>query len=128
MWSFSTYGETVEIEESVFLAGSDGPRRTVQIVIYGHARQQADRALEPAPHAAGADACAPTGRRSRNCRCRPCAPDARDAGIRDAGSRNWIAAPELASSALRAAPAGAMLVDAQRCCHPAAYTFAPLLC
>jgi len=40
LWSFSTYGETVEIEESVFLAGPDGPRRTVQIVIYGHARQQ----------------------------------------------------------------------------------------
>ncbi len=40
LWSFSTYGETVEIEESVYLAGPDGPRRTVQIVIYGHARQQ----------------------------------------------------------------------------------------
>ena len=30
----------MEIEESVFLAGPDGPRRTVQIVIYGHARKQ----------------------------------------------------------------------------------------
>ena len=40
LWSFSTYGEKVEIEESVFLAGPDGPRRTVQIVIYGHVRQQ----------------------------------------------------------------------------------------
>jgi uncharacterized heparinase superfamily protein len=40
LWSFSTYGEAVEIEESVFLAGSNGPRRAVQIVIYGHARQQ----------------------------------------------------------------------------------------
>jgi uncharacterized heparinase superfamily protein len=40
LWTFNTYGETVEIEESVFLAGSDGPRRTVQIVIYGHARKQ----------------------------------------------------------------------------------------
>jgi uncharacterized heparinase superfamily protein len=40
VWSFSTYGDTVQIEESVFLAGSDGPRRTVQIVIYGHARQR----------------------------------------------------------------------------------------
>ena len=35
LWSFSTYGETVQIEESVYLAGTDGPRRTVQIVIYG---------------------------------------------------------------------------------------------
>jgi uncharacterized heparinase superfamily protein len=40
LWTFNTYGETVEIEESVFLAGPDGPRRTVQIVIYGHARKQ----------------------------------------------------------------------------------------
>jgi len=39
VWSFGTYGETVEIEESVYLAGPEGPRRTVQIVIYGHARQ-----------------------------------------------------------------------------------------
>lgn len=38
LWTFNTYGETIEIEESVFLSGSDGPRRTVQIVIYGHAR------------------------------------------------------------------------------------------
>ena len=54
LWSFSTYGETVEIEESVFLAGPDGPRRAVQIVIYGHARQQATvrwslRHTPPAP-------------------------------------------------------------------------------
>jgi uncharacterized heparinase superfamily protein len=39
VWSFGTYGERVEIEESVYLAGPEGPRRTVQIVIYGHARQ-----------------------------------------------------------------------------------------
>ena len=29
----------VEIEESVYLAGTDGPRRTLQIVIYGRARK-----------------------------------------------------------------------------------------
>jgi uncharacterized heparinase superfamily protein len=40
VWSFATYGEMVEIEESVYLAGPDGPRRTVQIVIYGHARRE----------------------------------------------------------------------------------------
>jgi uncharacterized heparinase superfamily protein len=40
LWSFTAHGETVEIEESVFLAGSDGPRRTLQIVIYGHARDK----------------------------------------------------------------------------------------
>ena len=41
VWTFSTYGDAVEIEESVFLAGNDGPRRAVQIVIYGHTRSQA---------------------------------------------------------------------------------------
>jgi uncharacterized heparinase superfamily protein len=40
VWSFSAHGETVEMEESVFLAGLDGPRRTLQIVIYGHARDR----------------------------------------------------------------------------------------
>jgi uncharacterized heparinase superfamily protein len=40
LWTFNTYGEAAEIEESVFLSGPDGPRRTVQIVIYGKARQQ----------------------------------------------------------------------------------------
>ncbi|HEX3708920.1 MAG TPA: heparinase II/III family protein [Pseudolabrys sp.] len=40
LWTFHSYGETVEIEESVYLAGSDGPRRAVQIVIYGHARKE----------------------------------------------------------------------------------------
>jgi hypothetical protein len=29
----------VELEESVFLAGPDGPRRTAQIVIYGRVGQ-----------------------------------------------------------------------------------------
>jgi uncharacterized heparinase superfamily protein len=38
LWTFQSEGHAVDIEESVFLAGSDGPRRTVQIVIYGHAR------------------------------------------------------------------------------------------
>ncbi|HZP76821.1 MAG TPA: heparinase II/III family protein [Pseudolabrys sp.] len=40
VWTFNAYADTVEIEESVFLAGPDGPRRTVQIVIYGRARSQ----------------------------------------------------------------------------------------
>jgi uncharacterized heparinase superfamily protein len=38
VWTFNAYEERVELEESVFLAGPDGPRRTVQIVIHGHAR------------------------------------------------------------------------------------------
>jgi uncharacterized heparinase superfamily protein len=39
VWSFSAYEDRVDIEESVFLAANDGPRRTVQIVIYGRARK-----------------------------------------------------------------------------------------
>jgi uncharacterized heparinase superfamily protein len=39
VWTFASQGEPVHVEESVYLAGSDGPRRAVQIVIYGHARK-----------------------------------------------------------------------------------------
>jgi uncharacterized heparinase superfamily protein len=38
IWGFSAYDDDVEVEESVYLAGSDGPRRTAQIVVYGRAR------------------------------------------------------------------------------------------
>jgi uncharacterized heparinase superfamily protein len=41
LWTFATLADEVELEESVFLAGTDGPRRTVQIVIYGRVAQQA---------------------------------------------------------------------------------------
>jgi uncharacterized heparinase superfamily protein len=33
VWTFEAEDDTVELEESVFLAGNDGPRRTFQIVI-----------------------------------------------------------------------------------------------
>jgi uncharacterized heparinase superfamily protein len=39
LWTFATLADAVELEESVFLAGSEGPRRTVQIVIYGRVSQ-----------------------------------------------------------------------------------------
>ena len=39
VWSFTAYEDRVEVEESVYLAAADGPRRAVQIVVYGHARQ-----------------------------------------------------------------------------------------
>ena len=39
VWTFNAYEDRVELEESVYLSGSDGPRRTVQIVIYGRARK-----------------------------------------------------------------------------------------
>lgn len=38
-WVFSAPGSLVELEESVFLPATDGPRRTEQIVVYGHARE-----------------------------------------------------------------------------------------
>jgi uncharacterized heparinase superfamily protein len=38
-WTFSAYEDRVELEESVYLSGADGPRRTVQIVITGRARK-----------------------------------------------------------------------------------------
>jgi uncharacterized heparinase superfamily protein len=38
LWTFSAYEDQAELEESVYLAGPEGPRRAVQIVIYGRAR------------------------------------------------------------------------------------------
>jgi uncharacterized heparinase superfamily protein len=39
VWTFDSYEDPVTIEESVYLAGSEGPRRTVQLVIHGNARK-----------------------------------------------------------------------------------------
>jgi uncharacterized heparinase superfamily protein len=39
VWTFEARDDKVELEDSVFLAGSDGPRRTSQIVIHQNARQ-----------------------------------------------------------------------------------------
>jgi uncharacterized heparinase superfamily protein len=38
-WTFDAHEDWVDIEESVFLAGPEGPRRTTQIVISGRVRQ-----------------------------------------------------------------------------------------
>jgi uncharacterized heparinase superfamily protein len=38
VWTFSAHEDRVELEDSVYLAGSDGPRRTAQMVIRGNAR------------------------------------------------------------------------------------------
>jgi uncharacterized heparinase superfamily protein len=38
VWTFSAPEHKVELEDSVFLGGSEGPRRTAQIVIHGNAR------------------------------------------------------------------------------------------
>ncbi|MBI5262624.1 MAG: heparinase II/III family protein [Bradyrhizobium sp.] len=39
VWTFEALDDKVDLEDSVFLAGNDGPRRTAQIVIRGNARQ-----------------------------------------------------------------------------------------
>jgi len=37
-WTFSVGEGRVQLEESVYLSGNEGPRRTAQIVIHGEAR------------------------------------------------------------------------------------------
>ena len=37
VWNLDAHDDVVAVEESVYLAGQDGPRRTTQIVIYGQA-------------------------------------------------------------------------------------------
>ncbi len=39
VWTFTAHEDRAEVEESVYLSGPDGPRRTVQIVVYGRARK-----------------------------------------------------------------------------------------
>jgi uncharacterized heparinase superfamily protein len=38
-WTFTTPDENIELEESVYLGGKEGPRRTAQIVIYASTRK-----------------------------------------------------------------------------------------
>jgi uncharacterized heparinase superfamily protein len=38
VWHLMAHDDIITVEESVYLAGQDGPRRTTQIVIYGQAR------------------------------------------------------------------------------------------
>jgi uncharacterized heparinase superfamily protein len=51
VWIFNAYDDRVDIEESVYLAGPDGPRRTAQLVIYGRARKVMRVQWTFAPHA-----------------------------------------------------------------------------
>jgi uncharacterized heparinase superfamily protein len=39
VWTFEALDDRVEVEDSVFLAGNDGPRRTAQIVIRQDSQQ-----------------------------------------------------------------------------------------
>jgi uncharacterized heparinase superfamily protein len=67
VWTFSAHEDRVELEDSVYLAGSEGPRRTTQIVIHGRAgsasRVQWSLAHANAPAAPGTDAA--SARRAR---------------------------------------------------------------
>ena len=38
VWNLNTHEDVVVVEESVYLAGQEGPRRTTQVVVYGQAR------------------------------------------------------------------------------------------
>ena len=81
VWTFDSHEDRVELEESVYLGGSEGPRRTVQIVIHGRARQVprvhwtfTHTPRQPAPKKGGERAAARSRRTSRNCRCDPYLP------------------------------------------------------
>jgi uncharacterized heparinase superfamily protein len=41
VWTFSAHQDRVDVDDSVYLAGSEGPRRTFQLIIRGHARTAA---------------------------------------------------------------------------------------
>ena len=71
VWTFEALDDKVDLEDSVFLAGNDGPRRTAQIVIRQDSRQPprsagvlCARTPRPPPPAPAATPAA-----SRNCRC-----------------------------------------------------------
>jgi uncharacterized heparinase superfamily protein len=64
VWTFSAHDEAVHLEDSVYLAGTEGPRRTTQIVIRGHARA-VPRVMWTFQQAAPAYATAGSGRRAR---------------------------------------------------------------
>jgi len=67
VWTFSAHQDRVELEDSVYLAGSEGPRRTTQLVIHGHARTAArvQWSLQHANAAASAGAGSGATRRVR---------------------------------------------------------------
>jgi uncharacterized heparinase superfamily protein len=62
VWTFNAYEDKVDLEESVYLAGPDGPRRTLQLVIYGRARKVMRVQWSFAPHAVQATSAGGTRR------------------------------------------------------------------
>ena len=65
LWTFTAPNDRVELEDSVYLAGTDGPRRTMQIVIRGGARATPRVVWTFQQTSAGALATSGTGRRLR---------------------------------------------------------------
>ena len=72
VWTFEALDDKVDLEDSVFLAGNDGPRRTAQIVIRQDSRHAPS--IRWSFVRSTTSASATTARRkpaaSRNCRCR----------------------------------------------------------
>jgi uncharacterized heparinase superfamily protein len=66
VWTFSAGEGRVELEDSVYLAGNDGPRRAVQMVINGHARSTPRVTWSFQQANAGAMASAGAARRARD--------------------------------------------------------------
>jgi uncharacterized heparinase superfamily protein len=64
VWTFSVPEHRLELEDSVFLGGSEGPRRTTQIVIHGHA-QATPRVLWSFQQTGAASVAAATRQRAR---------------------------------------------------------------
>ena len=64
VWTFNSHEDRVELEESVYLGGQDGPRRAVQIVIVGQARKvgRVQWTFSHTPPADAAPASRPRGR------------------------------------------------------------------
>ena len=68
VWTFEALDDKVDLEDSVFLAGNDGPRRTAQIVIRQDSRHAASVRWSFVRSTTSASA-RRTPSASRNCRC-----------------------------------------------------------
>ena len=65
VWTFSAGDSPVQIEDSVYLPGNDGPRRAAQVVNHGHAREKPRVTWSFQQASSRADATAGAARRAR---------------------------------------------------------------
>ena len=94
VWIFSTYDDhVVELEDSVYLAGSDGPRRSVQMVIYGQARKAPRVVWTFQQASAAAVAASANSRRARSSERRRSCPDL----TRKSSPASYLATPRAGS-------------------------------